>query len=48
MRVQLWRVRNRPHHAGQRYFTRMTLTCTRQVPRGLHRTRVIRLLPAGP
>jgi hypothetical protein len=48
VRVQLWRVRNRPHHSGQRYFTRMTLTYTRHIPKGLHRTRVIKLLPTGP
>lgn len=45
VRVELWRVRNWPHHAGKRYFTRMTLTYTRKVPKGLHRKRVIPLVP---
>ncbi|HUC57190.1 MAG TPA: hypothetical protein VMA95_07300 [Streptosporangiaceae bacterium] len=42
-RVRLWRPRARPHHPGQRYFTRMTLTYTHAVPKGYHRRRTIRL-----
>jgi hypothetical protein len=40
-RAKLWRLRSRPHHPGQRYYTRMKLTYTHAVPRGFHRTRVI-------
>ena len=43
VKVSLSRIRNWPHHPGKRYFTRMTLKYTRTVPKGFHRTRVIRL-----
>lgn len=43
VKVSLSRIRNWPHHAGKRYFTRMTLKYTGSVPRGFHRTRVVRL-----
>jgi hypothetical protein len=41
--VKLSRPKARPHHAGQRYFTRMTLTYTHKVPKGFHRHRTIDL-----
>jgi len=40
-RAKLWRLRPRPHHPGQRYYTRMGLTYTHAVPPGFHRTRTI-------
>lgn len=44
VKVSLSRIRNWPHHAGKRYFTRMTLKYTGAVPKGFHRTRVIQLV----
>jgi hypothetical protein len=41
--VKLWRPKARPHHRGQEYFTRMTLTYTHSVPKGFHRHRTIDL-----
>ena len=41
--VTLWRLRARPHHPRQWYYTRMTLHYTHRVPRGYHRYRVIAL-----
>ncbi len=43
VKVYLWRPRPRPHHPGQRYFTRMTLTYTASVPHGFGRHRTIDL-----
>jgi len=43
--VSLSDARSWPHHAGQHYFAKMTLTYTGAVPKGYHRTRVITLLP---
>jgi hypothetical protein len=40
-RAKLWRLRSRPHHPSQRYYTRMKLTYTNAVPPGRHRTRTI-------
>jgi hypothetical protein len=37
----LWRLRSRPHHSGQLYYTRMKLIYTHAVPRGFHRKRII-------
>lgn len=42
-KVYLWRSRQRPHHPGQWYYTRMTLTYTGRVPSGFHRHRTIDL-----
>ena len=39
--AKLWRLRSRPHHPSQRYYTRMKLTYTNAVPPGRHRTRTI-------
>jgi hypothetical protein len=39
--AKLWRLRPRPHHPRQRYYTRMKLTYTHAVPPGFHRTRTI-------
>ncbi len=41
--VRLWRPRFRPHHRGQRYYSRMTLTYRHKVPQGFHRHRTIGL-----
>jgi len=32
-----------PHHAGKRYFSRMTLTYTKAIPKGFHKTRTVAL-----
>ena len=45
VKVELWRPRAWRHHSGRRYFSRMTLTYTKAVPKGFHRTRVIVLVP---
>jgi len=45
VKVSLWRPEPWRHHGHLRYFSRMTLTYTRAIPRGFHRTRVIDLLP---
>ena len=42
-KVYLWRVKPRPHVAGQRYFTRMELTYPGKVPKGFPRQRTIDL-----
>jgi hypothetical protein len=42
-KVYLWRSHQRPHHPGQWYYTRMTLTYTGRVPSGFHRHRTINL-----
>jgi len=42
--AKLWRLRPRPNHPGERYYTRMKLTYTGAVPRGFHRTRIIILV----
>ena len=41
--VSLFRVKPWPHHAGQRYYTRMGLTYTGKVPHGFHRHRTVNL-----
>jgi hypothetical protein len=46
-KVELWRVEPRPHHAGQTYFTRMTLTYTGKIPKGFHKVRTIDLWAKG-
>jgi hypothetical protein len=46
-KVLLWRPRARPGHAGQEYFTRMTLTYTKKVPKGSHRVQTIDLWAKG-
>jgi hypothetical protein len=43
VKIALSRVRPRPHHRGQRYFTRMKLTYTKKVPHGFSRHRTIKL-----
>jgi len=46
VKVELWRPEAWKHHSGVRYFSRMTLTYTKAVPKGYHRTRVVDLVPA--
>jgi hypothetical protein len=41
--VSLFRVKPWPHHSGQRYYTRMSLTYTGKVPHGFHRHRTVNL-----
>ena len=43
VRIALSRVMVRPHHHGQRYFTRMLLTYTKKVPHGFRKHRTIKL-----
>jgi hypothetical protein len=41
--ISLWRVKNWPHHAGKHYFSRMTLTYTKTVPKGFSKKRTVDL-----
>ncbi len=43
VKVSLFRVKPRPHHPGQRYFTRMGLAYPGKVPHGFHRHRTVNL-----
>jgi hypothetical protein len=43
--VVLWRAMRRPHHRGQRYFSRMTIYFLGRVPAGFRRRETIMLLP---
>lgn len=41
--VSLYRPEPWPHHSGLRYFSRMTLTYTKAIPKGFHKKRTVDL-----
>lgn len=43
VKVELSKPKARPHHSGERYFSKMTLTYTKAIPKGFHKTRVVGL-----